>query len=62
MSKNVGQSLRCLQRLIHQKVEVLKVESKDDLSLVKINLETGRSHQIRVQFSSRKNIKKEENA
>lgn len=34
MSKNVGQSLRCLQRLIHQKVEVLKVESKDDLSLV----------------------------
>ncbi|MBQ7890572.1 MAG: MarR family transcriptional regulator [Erysipelotrichaceae bacterium] len=34
MSKNVGQSLRCLQRLIHQKVEVLKMESKDDLSLV----------------------------
>lgn len=34
MSKNVGQSLRCLQRLIHQKVEVLKAESKDDLSLV----------------------------
>lgn len=34
MSKNVGQSLRCLQRLIHQKVEVLKVESKDDLTLV----------------------------
>ena len=26
---------------------------KDNLSLVKINLETGRSHQIRVQFSSR---------
>ena len=34
MSKNVGQSLRCLQRLIHQKVEVFKVESKDDLTLV----------------------------
>ena len=26
---------------------------KDGLSLVKVNLETGRSHQIRVQFSSR---------
>ena len=31
--------------------EVLK--EKDNLSLVKINLITGRSHQIRVQFSSR---------
>lgn len=30
------------------------VEYKDNLSLVKINLKTGRSHQIRVQFSSRK--------
>ena len=29
------------------------VSSKDNLSLVKINLITGRSHQIRVQFSSR---------
>lgn len=29
------------------------IMSKDNLSLVKINLETGRSHQIRVQFSSR---------
>src|SRR5574344_371724 len=29
------------------------VETKDNLSLVKINLQTGRSHQIRVQFSSR---------
>lgn len=29
------------------------VECKDNLSLVKINLQTGRSHQIRVQFSSR---------
>lgn len=28
-----------------------KVGFKDNLSLVKINLETGRSHQIRVQFS-----------
>lgn len=29
------------------------LEYKDNLSLVKINLKTGRSHQIRVQFSSR---------
>ena len=29
------------------------IEYKDNLSLVKINLKTGRSHQIRVQFSSR---------
>ena len=29
------------------------IEYKDNLSLVKINLRTGRSHQIRVQFSSR---------
>ena len=29
------------------------VKYKDNLSLVKINLRTGRSHQIRVQFSSR---------
>lgn len=28
------------------------IDFKNDLSLVKINLETGRSHQIRVQFSS----------
>ena len=29
------------------------VRARDDLSLVKINLQTGRAHQIRVQFSSR---------
>ena len=29
------------------------LDYKDNLSLVKINLKTGRSHQIRVQFSSR---------
>ena len=29
------------------------VDYKDNLSLVKINLKTGRSHQIRVPFSSR---------
>lgn len=31
------------------------IEKKDNLNLVKINLVTGRSHQIRVQFSSRGN-------
>ena len=31
-----------------------QIDTKDNLSLVKINLKTGRSHQIRVQFSSRK--------
>ena len=30
-----------------------KIDYKENLSLVKINLKTGRSHQIRVQFSSR---------
>lgn len=29
------------------------IKYKNNYSLVKINLETGRSHQIRVQFSSR---------
>lgn len=29
------------------------INSRDDLNLVRINLHTGRSHQIRVQFSSR---------
>lgn len=29
------------------------IDYKDDMSLAKINLKTGRSHQIRVQFSSR---------
>ncbi len=30
------------------------LDSRDDLSLVSVKLETGRSHQIRVQFSSRR--------
>ena len=34
-------------------LEYEKISYKDKLSLVKINLITGRSHQIRVQFSSR---------
>jgi len=31
------------------------ISRKDNLNLIKINLHTGRSHQIRVQFSSRGN-------
>lgn len=30
-----------------------KIDYKNNLSLIKINLETGRSHQIRIQFSTR---------
>ena len=40
----------------HGRKAVLDYEllnSKDDLNLVKVNLHTGRSHQIRVQFASR---------
>ena len=33
--------------------EVLNYNSDDNLSLVRIDLKTGRHHQIRVQFSSR---------
>lgn len=35
-------------------LEYSVIESRADMSLVKITLHTGRSHQIRVQFSSRK--------
>ena len=34
--------------------EVLKYDKDEDLSLLKVNLHTGRHHQIRVQLSSRK--------
>ena len=34
-------------------LEYEMIASKNNLSLIKINLKTGRSHQIRVQFSSR---------
>ena len=34
-------------------LDYTKIEYKDNFSLVRINLKTGRSHQIRVQFSSR---------
>lgn len=33
--------------------EVLKYDEEIDLSVVKVNLHTGRHHQIRVQFASR---------
>lgn len=33
--------------------EVVKYNEKTDLSVVKVNLHTGRHHQIRVQFASR---------
>lgn len=36
------------------KLDYLVLETKDGLSLVKIRLHTGRTHQIRVQFASRK--------
>ena len=37
----------------YSKLEYKTLDIKDNLSLVRINLITGRSHQIRVQFSSR---------
>ena len=37
----------------YSKLEYKVLESNDNLSLVRINLLTGRSHQIRVQFSKR---------
>lgn len=37
----------------YSKLEYQVLKEKDNLSLVRINLITGRSHQIRVQFSSR---------
>ena len=33
--------------------EVLKYDKENNISLVKVNLHTGRHHQIRVQFASR---------
>lgn len=38
---------------LDSKLTYKKLKYKNGLSLIKINLETGRSHQIRVQFSSR---------
>ena len=50
MSKVVGKDKKGA-KLARLTYEVLT--EKNDLSLVKINLETGRHHQIRVQFASR---------
>lgn len=36
--------------------EVIRYDSQNDVTLVKINLLTGRHHQIRVQFSSRNHV------
>lgn len=38
----------------HASLSFSRLEKKENLSLVKINLKTGRTHQIRVQFASRK--------
>lgn len=40
-------------KLAELEYENLKYDEKTNMSLVKINLKTGRHHQIRVQFSSR---------
>lgn len=37
----------------HARLRYVKLACRDELSLVRIELDTGRSHQIRVQFSSR---------
>lgn len=39
----------------YSKLEYIVLERKDNLNLVKVNLITGRHHQIRVQFASRNN-------
>lgn len=39
----------------YAKLEYSVLESKDNLNLVKVNLITGRHHQIRLQFASRNN-------
>ena len=39
----------------YSKLEYKVIERKDNLNLVKVNLITGRHHQIRVQFASRNN-------
>lgn len=42
-----------LGKLAELEYERIDYNQKEDLSLLKINLKTGRNHQIRVQFSSR---------
>ena len=52
MSKVVDEGVRN-SKLAVLDYEVLKYDSKLDLSVLKINLQTGRHHQIRVQLASR---------
>ncbi len=41
-------------RLSYEVLETRKTDKNEDISLVKVRLHTGRTHQIRVQFSSRR--------
>ncbi len=52
-SKNISYVTKDKKNGKYSKLEYEVLEIKDKLSLVKINLITGRSHQIRVQFASR---------
>ena len=52
-SKNISYVTKDEKKGKYSKLEYEVVEVKDNMSLVKINLITGRSHQIRVQFASR---------
>ena len=52
MSKVVKEETKN-SKLAELDYEVLKYDQEKDISLVKVNLHTGRHHQIRVQFSSR---------
>ena len=52
-SKNVSYVTNDNKKGKYSKLEYEVLEIKDNMSLVKINLITGRSHQIRVQFASR---------
>lgn len=53
---NISKIVKCdakNAKLAELDYEVLKYDEEIDLSVVKVNLHTGRHHQIRVQFSSR---------
>ena len=52
-SKNISYVTKDEKKGKYSKLEYEVLEIKDNMSLVKINLITGRSHQIRVQFASR---------
>jgi len=52
-SKNISYVTKDKKNGKYSKLEYEVLEIKDGMSLVKINLITGRSHQIRVQFASR---------